>query len=342
VIKKINGLTPAVDAEQWRLKQPFGKRTLAAVLVVVLLLGWSFKRVDLPTAVSELGNAALYTLGLKEHSQVATGAVKYAQNGWPLVFSQEKPVNRIENFDPSNLPTFSRVEVRTVVEPEYDFELGQMVNHESTAEYLVQPVGYLGRVLRLMFETIEMAFWGTVIAVLVALPLTYLGAKNYTPWVGLYHLSRAFCSFCRAMPELIAAMFLVLMFGFGPIAGMLALGLHTAGLLGKFFADDIENADPGPQMALLSTGASKMKVLRIAVLPQVLPQYIAYVQYILERNVRTATILGIVGAGGIGLELKGRWEMFDYGHVTTILLVIFLTVYGLEQASQVLRKRLIA
>ena len=126
-------------------------------------------------------------------------------------------------------------------------------------------------------------------------------------------------------------MFLVLMFGFGPIAGILALAFHAAGFLGKFYAEDIENAEKGPQDALKAVGVSKLKRLRYAVLPNVLPQYVAYNMYILDRNIRMATVVGIVGAGGIGQELKGRYDMFDYGHVMTILLLIFLTVYTLDQ-----------
>jgi phosphonate transport system permease protein len=92
-------------------------------------------------------------------------------------------------------------------------------------------------------------------------------------------------------------------------------------------------------MALSASGASRLKVLRYAVFPHVFPAWIAYVQYIFERNIRTATVLGIVGAGGIGMELKGRWDLFDYGHVTTILLAIFITVVLLEFFSQRLRTR---
>ncbi len=117
------------------------------------------------------------------------------------------------------------------------------------------------------------------------------------------------------MPELIVALFLVLMFGFGPIAGVFALAIHTSGVLGKFFADEIENAPPARKKALSSSGASALKVLRYAVFPHVYLAWIAYVQYIFERNIRTATVLGIVGAGGIGMELKGRWDLFDYDHV---------------------------
>ena len=120
---------------------------------------------------------------------------------------------------------------------------------------------------------------------------------------------------------------MVLAFGFGPAAGIMALGLHSAGFLGKFFAEDIENADVGPQDALIALGAAKWRVLKLSVLPQVMPQYVAYILYILDRNLRMATVIGLVGGGGIGQELKGRFDLFEYGHVTTIIIAIFLVVF---------------
>lgn len=336
-----NKSVQAGPAGRWKLSQPYSKKLIFGLLIGFIALGWSFQNVELDQGVADVGEAVGYGLGLTDDSQVVRGASSYIEKGWPLVIAKETPVLRLDDFDRDNLPMFSYLETRVVLEPEFDTDAMKLVEREVTTEFLVQPVGYLGRAAVLMIETIEMAFWGTVIAIVLAIPLTFFGAKNYTPWIGFYHASRLICSFNRAMPELITALFFVLMFGFGPVAGMIALGLHTSGLLGKFFADDIENADPGPQMALRSTGASKLKVIRYAVLPQVLPQYVAYIQYILERNVRTATVLGMVGAGGIGLELKGRWDMFAYGHVTTILLIVFITVYLLECVTQVGRKRLI-
>ena len=186
-----------------------------------------------------------------------------------------------------------------------------------------------------------MAVWGTILSLLLSLPLAYFGAQGYSWNKATYSTARGVCSFCRALPELIIAIFFVLLFGFGTLPGVIALGLHCCGFLGKFFADDIENVDQGPQDALRSTGANRLKVLWYAVLPQTVPQFVAYIQYILERNVRTATVLGIVGAGGIGLELKGRLDLSDYSHVSTILLVVFITVFGLEHITQRVRAKLI-
>ena len=217
----------------------------------------------------------------------------------------------------------------------------QMEESITRTEVLVQPVGYLLRILGKMLETLEIAFWATILAVIASLPLAYYGASNYAPNRLAYGAARAAVSWLRAVPELVSALFLVLAFGFGPIAGILALGLHGAGFLGKFYAEDIENADGGPQEALSALGASRLKVLTVAVLPQVLPQYVAYTLYILDRNVRMATVIGIVGAGGIGQELKGRYDMFNYSHVTTILIAIFITVFLLDQLSARIRRRMI-
>ena len=191
-----------------------------------------------------------------------------------------------------------------------------------------------------MLETIEMAIWGTILSILLSMPLAYFGAKNLGHWRFLYVAARGISGFNRAIPDMIYALLFVLMYGFGPVAGIMALGVHTSGFLGKFFADEVENADPDTQEALKCIGANRMKVLLFAVFPQAMPQMFSYAQYILERNFRMATVLGMVGAGGIGMELKGRWDMFNYGHVSTILLGIFLTVIGLEYLTQRVRMKL--
>lgn len=320
---------PKIPA-QWSLKPVYSVRALLVVLVVVLLLAFSAHRTEIDRMLVMSSNAVAVALGLKEESQVSKGLGRIAKDLLPLQISEVREVARIENFDKNDLPWFSFVETRSFEESTLNPETLDMDRVVVEREYLVEPVGYLIHVAKLMLQTIEIALWGTILATILAVPLAFFGARNYSPVPFMYHLSRGSSSFLRAIPELISALFLVLAFGFGPIAGVLALGLHTAGFLGKFFAEDIENADRGPQDALRSTGANRVKVLRHAVLPQVFPSYLGYTQYILERNIRTATVLGIVGAGGIGQELKGRFEMFNFGHVATILLVIFLTVVALE------------
>lgn len=238
---------------------------------------------------------------------------------------------------------FSRLETVEELTMSMDVVDGKVVETEvvQTKQVLVEPVGYLFRIFWLMLETFEIAVWGTVLALLMAFPLSAGASTRLNPIKPLVSVARALCSLCRAIPELISALFFVLMFGFGPIAGVLALAMHSAGFLGKFFADDLDNTDPGPASALSGSGVGRFGVFRHALLPQVAPQFVAYLQYILERNVRTATVLGIVGAGGIGMELMGKWTNFQYGHATTVLIAIFLTVFALEAATQYSRRKLI-
>lgn len=320
-----------------------GKRVLST-LVIALIVGsvlcYSFSRMGLTKAAGDSTQALQSLVGISESSQVLDAATRFLDQGWPPVISRERETSRIENFDAEHLPWFSHIETRETPTVSIEFENGSVIEREvmEKHEVLVEPIGYLFRVLWLMLETLEIAFWGTVLALLMGLPLSMLASRRISPARPVVLLARGVCSLSRAIPELISALFFVLLFGFGPAAGVLALGLHSAGFLGKFFADDIDNTDDGPAQALACSGVGKLGVFVHALLPQVLPQYLAYLQYILERNVRTATVLGIVGAGGIGVELMGKWHNFQFGHATTVLLAIFLTVILLEAITQTLRK----
>lgn len=328
-------------ASKWNNPAPFGFRSVLVVIVIMTLLAFSGKNLELNKLVTLSTEAGSYLVGTSDKSQIIDGSKKIAKSMFPPAVSETIELSRIENFDPANIPLFSKVKNIKTSTASVDlktFEINQTV---KVIQVLYNPIGYLIHVSKKMLETIEMAIWATIIATIISLPLAYFSAANYTENRLVYTTARAIVSFLRAVPELISAMFLVLMFGFGPIAGVLALAFHAAGFLGKFYAEDIENAEKGPQDALKAAGVSKLKRLRFSVLPNVLPQYIAYNMYILDRNIRMATVVGIVGAGGIGQELKGRYDMFDYGHVMTILLLIFLTVYMLDQISSKIRSKLI-
>ena len=244
-------------------------------------------------------------------------------------------------FDSENIPFNSYIEKSLVKSYEINTETLLLESTEENILFLVEPFGYLKTVIIKIIESIEIAFWASFISIILSIPLAYYSAKNYAPNKLIYFFSRSSVSALRAIPELISVLFMVLAFGFGPAAGIMALGLHSAGFLGKFFAEDIENSDKGPQEALIALGASKWKVLKLAVLPQVMPQYVAYMLYILDRNLRMATVIGLVGGGGIGQELKGRFDLFEYGHVTTIIIVIFIVVFIFDQISAKLRSKLI-
>lgn len=325
----------------WKLDHPYTAKHLLIVLVLLAGLIYTGQRTEMDRMVTMTVQAIGKLAGLTDESQVVRGLSRIGQSMWPPALGEKEEVARLSRFDRNDLPWFSYIEVQERREQRMNLQTLQMDVETQRIEYLVKPVGYLWTVFVKMVQTVEIAIWGTLLSVLLSIPLAYLAARNYTPNRFTYTLARGSISLLRSAPELIVALFLVLAYGFGPIAGVLALGLHAAGFLGKFYAEDIENADRKPQEALEAIGAGKLKTLWYGVLPQVLPQYIAYTLYILDRNIRMATVIGLVGAGGIGQELKGRFDMFQYDHVATILIAIFIVVFLLDQCSARLRARLI-
>lgn len=322
----------------WRFPQPYGVRTVAVIVVALLVLWHTGQRLGMGEAAVLTGEGIAAAVGLPVESQVARGFSAIARQLFPLQISERTEISRIESFDRNQLPLFSRIEVEPFETRTLDPDTLQMKTTRGERGVLVEPVGYLAHVCVKLLETLEIALWGTLLAVVIGAPLAVLGARNLAPSRALRVASHTIVSWLRAVPELISALFFVLAYGFGPVAGVLALALHAAGFLGKFYAEDIENADPKPQEALQAIGANRLKILRYAILPQVMPQYIGYTLYILDRNVRMATVIGLVGAGGIGQELKGRYDMYHYGHVGTILLAIFALVFLLDQLSGRLRR----
>ena len=191
-----------------------------------------------------------------------------------------------------------------------------------------------------MIETIEIAILGTFIAITLSIPLALLSAKNITPNLLVYFIARTITIFFRAIPEFIIAMILIIAIGFGAMPGVLALGIHTMGFLAKFYAEDIEHIDKRPVEALKSSGASNSQIISFAVIPQIIPSFVANNLYILDRNIRMATMLGIVGAGGIGYELQSSFRMFDYPRVSAIIIIIFITIFLIDALSSYIRSKI--
>ena len=192
-----------------------------------------------------------------------------------------------------------------------------------------------------LLETVQIAAWGTLFGVLLALPLAWLGASNLSPNRLVFYLTRQIFNVARGINEIIFALVFVAAVGLGPFAGILALSIHGAGMLGKFFAEQIEQADPGPIEALRATGANAMHTLVFGVLPQVLPGWIASTLYRLEVNLRTSTILGMVGAGGIGFELISSLKLFQYQDTAVCVLVILALVMITDFFSSRLRSKVL-
>jgi phosphonate transport system permease protein len=196
--------------------------------------------------------------------------------------------------------------------------------------------------LKSMLETVAMAFLGTLLSSLVALPLGFLGARNVIPSGVFRFFTRRVFDVFRGLDQLIWALVFVRAMGLGPIAGILAIFVSDAGVLAKLYAEAIECADKGQVEGIRSTGAGQLMTLRLGVLPQVLPVMVSQALYQLESNSREATILGLVGAGGIGLRLSERIQINAWDQVAYIIVLILITVAAIDFVSKRIRTRLIA
>jgi phosphonate transport system permease protein len=190
-------------------------------------------------------------------------------------------------------------------------------------------------------ETVAMAIIGTTIGIVIAVPCCILAAQNITPSALLYTPVRWFLNILRGIDSFVFALLFVAAVGLGPFAGVLGVGLHSAGSIAKLWSEAIEAVEPGPLEAAALTGANRLKVIRYALLPDVLPNLTSIVLYVWEFNVRASTVLGLVGAGGIGQELKNSVDLLDFSRLFTIILIILAMVTLIDQFSAWLRRRLV-
>jgi phosphonate transport system permease protein len=190
-----------------------------------------------------------------------------------------------------------------------------------------------------LIDTLAMSIAGTAIAVFLSFPLAFVAARNTSPHPLVYYCARTVLNGLRSVPELIMGITFVAAVGFGALPGVLALGLHSVGMVGKFFAEAIEHVDEAPVEAAHATGATTLQVLYHAVLPQVLPQFAAVAIYRWEYNFRASTVIGMVGAGGIGFELMSSLRILQYQQVSAIMLVILAMVVIVDWFSGQLRRK---
>lgn len=197
------------------------------------------------------------------------------------------------------------------------------------------------RIITLTAETISVGFWGTLLGILVSVPLGIFSAKNTSPNAVIYNTSKELVNLLRAVPDIIYALIFVTAIGIGPVAGVIALMLATVGLLGKFYAEAVETIDPKPVEAIEAAGSHKLSVIRHAVVPQVFPLFMGYNLYALDHNIRAAMALGLVGAGGLGIELFTQMRSFNYQKVSAILIVMLIIIIAIDRVSAYLRKGII-
>lgn len=214
-------------------------------------------------------------------------------------------------------------------------------NMRQFAEGFAKPdLASWGLYVRQMWLTIQIALWGTCIAVVLAVPLGLAAARNIAPaWI--VQPVRLALDVLRSIPDLVMGTVFVVAVGLGPFAGVMALALNTGGVLGKLFSEAVESMDPRPVEGVRATGATSLHEIVWGVIPQVAPLWTSYALYRFESNSRAATVLGLIGAGGIGQLLFTNLQSFAYERVSAIAMVIVLAVFMIDRLSQAIRKRLL-
>jgi phosphonate transport system permease protein len=199
--------------------------------------------------------------------------------------------------------------------------------------------------LEKMIETIFLALMGTTFAMIVSVPLSFLGARNLMQgtrlgWA-LYYLTRTIFNVLRSIETLILAVIMAVVVGLGPFAGVMAIVIHSIGAMGKLYSEAIESIDPGPIEAITATGANRFQVVLFAVVPQVVPQFLSFTMYRWDINVRLSTVIGLVGGGGIGFLLIQYINLLQWNQAGAALWMIAITVMVMDYASAVIRARLV-
>lgn len=192
-----------------------------------------------------------------------------------------------------------------------------------------------------MFETLNIAIVGVVVGIVLSLPFALLAARNTTPAPWVRNMVRLMIATMRTIPDLIWALIFVVAVGLGPMAGVLAIMVDTIGFAARFFSERIEEVHSGPADALTATGTGRLSVISGAILPETFASMTATSLYSVEKALRSAVTLGLVGAGGIGVELAAAMRLFNYDEALTIILVILIVVICFEQLSSAIRKRVI-
>jgi phosphonate transport system permease protein len=226
------------------------------------------------------------------------------------------------------------------------FDLGALVGSitrggEILAELLTPNWEFLPRTVEPMLETFKMAVLASTIGCAVALPVAFLASRVTAPNLPIFMPNRALLSIVRAIPDILYALVFVAAVGIGPLPGIAALVLFNIGVVAKLLSETVDGVDPGPIEAARAGGAGRAQTVRWAVLPQVLPSYVAYSLYTFELNIRASTVIGVVGAGGIGNLLFTQYRFFNWSNVSVIVIELFVFVFLIEVVSISLRRRLV-
>ena len=305
------------------LKPPGPKYWLIpTIIVVIVVFGWSMHDTEMTELKRNVdGNIVLDTPDYR----------------WPAALNilVGAPRRVMEEVDGEMVPVMHEVR-------------GEMVPVTRRAGGLIHP-DFSKRTMKVilpdMLETIEIALIGTLIAVVFAFPMSFLAARNIVgknpAGMAIYSVVRFLFNFLSAIPALVVALIFTVIVGVGPAAGVLALGFHSIGMLGRLFAEALENVDRGPIEALQAVGAGKTQTIAYGVVPQIGPLFVAYSIYRWDINVRMSMILGFVGAGGIGVFLQQNINLFNYTQVSTAFILILVTVSLIDLGSGWIQRRIL-
>jgi phosphonate transport system permease protein len=227
-----------------------------------------------------------------------------------------------------------------------DLDLGELLGNltrgvDILAEFFPPDWDFLPETYEPMLETFRMAVLASAIGCGLALPVSFLASRVTAPNLAVLLADRSVLNVIRALPDVLYALVFVAAVGIGPLPGILALVLFNIGVVAKLLSETVDGVDPGPIEAARAAGGNRMQTVRWAVLPQVLPNYVAYSLYVFELNVRASAVIGIVGAGGIGNLINTERRFFNYDNLTVILIEIFVLVFVIEVVSIWLRRRLV-
>ncbi|HXQ47092.1 MAG TPA: phosphonate ABC transporter, permease protein PhnE [Caulobacteraceae bacterium] len=206
--------------------------------------------------------------------------------------------------------------------------------------FLHPDLGDMPEYIAQMWLTVQMALWGTFIAIFIAIPLGLAAARNISP-VWIQQPVRRILDVLRSLPELVMGLAFIVTVGLGPLTGVLALAINTGGVLGKLFSEAVETVAPGPIEGVRATGAAPLQEIVWGVIPQVAPLWTSYALYRFESNARAATVLGFIGAGGIGQMLFNSMNAFEFSQTAAMVIVIIVAVTLIDLLSQAMRSRLI-
>jgi len=221
------------------------------------------------------------------------------------------------------------------------FELVREMVPSTTERWLHLLTNYLPRLRQPFLQTVQIAVLGTAGGAMLSIPLVLFASRNLTPHPAVYLAARGLMNLIRTIPDLLYAAIFVAAVGVGPLSGVLALTVFSTAVLAKLTSESVEAVDPGPIEALRAAGGTGLQVLRHAVVPQVAPLFWSHCLYVFEVNIRASTVLGLVGAGGIGQQLQLMLSLFQYENAFVIILVTFLLVAAIDFAAGWIRERLV-